>query len=350
MLFYKSEKNLKCSILCLMITTILLLASNPAETDSLRLAKEFREIKESLKLSLHEDSFRIVQGEAVRSKDLRRLVLENKPQIVHFSGHGSEQGIVLENYFGKRKVVSGRALASLFELFDSVHCVVLNACYSSVQAQAIVKVTPYVIGMTKPVSDDVAIQFSTGFYDGLGSTLDIESAFEFGVNAIELNRSPDNLLNGNKSRSFELDEDSVNSAENEVNTPILLKSDIQRPLARLSPSDKEGNDELKSNSSVKNKVAAITPAQVLLKLGGRFIDGLNHKMKPVTRSYNPFTRLAIAVWRFVKSILGFVFIIVVIYIGIRLFGDDEMLQGLDKVQHRAFIGWDRLMGYLKNIQ
>ncbi|HIO93250.1 MAG TPA: hypothetical protein EYG68_10485, partial [Leucothrix mucor] len=107
-----------------MITTILLLASNPKETDSLRLAEEFREIKESLKLSVNEDNFKVVQGEAIRPKDLRRLVLETKPQIVHFSGHGSQDGIFLEGFLGKSQAVSGKSLASLFKLFDSVHCVV----------------------------------------------------------------------------------------------------------------------------------------------------------------------------------------------------------------------------------
>lgn len=247
-----------------MITTILLLASNPEKTDPLRLAKEFREIKESLKLSSNENNFKIVQGEAVRPKDLRRLVLENQPQIVHFSGHGTEQGIVLENYFGKPQVVSGRALASLFKLFVSVHCVVLNACYSDLQAQAIIEATPYVVGMTKPIGDDVAIQFSTGFYDGLASTLNIKSAFEFGVNAIELNLSP----NSSSSRSFLLDNNStlLSSTQSDINIPILLKSDIQRPLSRLHPSN------LKKPSNSQSTI--ITPAQVLLKLGGRVLDEL----------------------------------------------------------------------------
>lgn len=332
-----------------MITTILLLASNPAETNSLRLAKEFREIKESLKLSLNEDNFRIVQGEAVRSKDLRRLVLENQPQIVHFSGHGTEQGIILENYFGKRQVVSGRALASLFKLFDSVHCVVLNACYSDTQAQAIVKVTPYVIGMTNPIADDTAIQFSTGFYDGLGSTLNIESAFEFGVNAIELNRSPSN----NESRSFELDNPTLlGSTQNDRNTPTLLKSDIQRPLSQPDSSNKkETFTHLKKEPN--SKASVITPAQILLKLGGRVLDELNLKRKNSnrlpTRSYNPFTRLGLALFGFIKSILGIAILLTIIYVGIRLFGDNEMLRELDKIQHRALIGWERLTGYLKNI-
>ena len=210
-----------------MITTILLLASNPKETDALRLAEEFREIKESLKLSANEDNFRVVQGEAIRPKDLRRLVLETKPQIVHFSGHGSHDGIFLEGIFGKSQAVSGKALASLFKLFDSVHCVVLNACYSADQARALVRVTPYVVGMKKPIGDRAAIQFSTGFYDGLGAELSIKSAFDFGVNAIELNRP----AHSDDLRTFDINKAPIETSEDQENIPVLLKSGVQRPLA-----------------------------------------------------------------------------------------------------------------------
>lgn len=208
-----------------MTITILLLAANPKETSSLRLAEEFREIKESLNLSKNEDDFTIVQGEAIRPKDLRRLVLDAKPQIVHFSGHGSEEGIFLENNFGKSLAVSGKALASLFSLFDSVHCVVLNACYSQTQAEAIAKVTPFVVGMRKPINDRAAIQFSTGFYDGLGAHHNVESAFRFGVNAIELNSS-----SSSTNRSFMHDDNAEGEALEEKPVPMLLRGSVKRPL------------------------------------------------------------------------------------------------------------------------
>lgn len=222
-----------------MTTTILLLAANPKETDSLRLSEEFREIKECLKLSMNEDNFKVVQGEAVRPKDLRRLVLETRPQIIHFSGHGSKAGIFLENMLGKSQPVSGRALASLFKLFDSVHCVVLNACYSQTQAEAIVKVIPFVVGMKKPIGDRAAIQFSTGFYDGLGARLDIESAFQFGVNAIELNAA----ATQDNNRSFEIDGEPSHAPEAHSETPLLLKSAIVRPLSVEMDTEKDDDKD-----------------------------------------------------------------------------------------------------------
>ena len=62
------------------------------------------------------------------------------------------------------KLVGVLALGSLFKLFkDRVECVVLNACYSEVQAKAIAKQIPYVIGMNKAIGDKAAIVFSDAF-------------------------------------------------------------------------------------------------------------------------------------------------------------------------------------------
>jgi hypothetical protein len=86
------------------------------------------------------------------------------------------------------------ALAALFELCAGrIECVVLNACYSDVQAEAIAKTIPCVIGMTDSVSDDAALQFAIGFYDALGAGRSIEEAFNFGRNAIALQSIPEHL-------------------------------------------------------------------------------------------------------------------------------------------------------------
>ena len=67
-----------------------------------------------------------------------------------------------------------------------VECVVLNACYSRVQAAEINKHVNYVIGTKKEIRDDAAIFFSTGFYEALGDGVTIEKAYKFGCNRIQL--------------------------------------------------------------------------------------------------------------------------------------------------------------------
>ena len=167
---------------------ILILTANPKNSDKLRLDEEVREIQEGLQRSRSRDQFEIIAKWAVRPDDLRRALLDHEPHIVHFSGHGAgEKGLILENNAGQMKRVSGPSLARLFKLFkDKVECVLLNACYSEVQAAAIHQHVDCVIGMNQSIGDAAAIEFAVGFYDGLGAGRPYSDAFEFGVSAIDL--------------------------------------------------------------------------------------------------------------------------------------------------------------------
>ncbi|NET32666.1 MAG: CHAT domain-containing protein [Cyanothece sp. SIO1E1] len=169
------------------ITKILVLAANPLDTTRLRLPKEVREIQAGLALSDGCDRFEVISQWAVQPDDLRRALLKYEPQIVHFSGHGAgEQGLVFESETGQAKQVSGQALSRLFRLCPSVECVLLNACYSQVQAEAIVQHIDYVVGMTQAIGDRAAIKFAVGFYDALGYGRPVPEAYEFGLAAIDL--------------------------------------------------------------------------------------------------------------------------------------------------------------------
>jgi len=176
---------------------ILILAANPKNSSELRLGEEVREIDEGLKRSRHRDYFDLISKWAVRSRDFRRHLLDAHPQIVHFSGHGTgEDGLILEDNVGNAHLVSTEALESLFKLFASkgVECVLLNACYSEAQAEAISQHIGYVIGMDKSIGDKAAISFAVAFYDALGSGWSYEEAFELGCNSIQMDSLPDNLV------------------------------------------------------------------------------------------------------------------------------------------------------------
>lgn len=173
------------------VRTILFLASSPVGKGRLRLDKEVREITEGLQLSNLRDAFKLVPSFAVRIQDLRRGLLTN-PQIVHFAGHGDDDGILVENEKGRAVLVPFDALAELFGLCkDHVECVILNACRSDLQAEAIAKHIQYVIGMSASISDAAAIEFAVGFYDALGAGKTIEEAFLFARNAVALKGIPE---------------------------------------------------------------------------------------------------------------------------------------------------------------
>lgn len=165
------------------IKTILVLAANPQDTSKLRLEEEIREIEEGLRRANHRDRFQLEMKLAVRSRDFYRAILDTRPQIIHFCGHGGgEDGIVLEDETGTTAFVQADALANLFKLFakKGVECVVLNACYSQMQAEAIHQHINHVIGMNRTIGDKAAINFAVAFYDALAAGEDVEFAFELG--------------------------------------------------------------------------------------------------------------------------------------------------------------------------
>lgn len=166
---------------------ILIVAANPKDTSRLRLDEEVREIEQALHRSSRRTAFTLKAIWAPRSRDLRRALLDEQPQIVHFSGHGDVNGLVLENATGDATVVPPEALKDLFNLFsDSLRCVLLNACYSEIQATALATRISYVIGMKEEIADGSAIEFAVGFYDALSAGRPVEQAFQFGCNAIDL--------------------------------------------------------------------------------------------------------------------------------------------------------------------
>lgn len=168
--------------------TILFFAANPKDSGRLRLDKELRDIAEGLQRARQRDQFNLEQRWAVRPRDIQRAMLDVGPQIIHFSGHGSgEEGLVFEDEIGNANLINGEALVRLFELFaDQVNCVVLNGCYSEVQAKAIAQHILYVIGMNKAIGDRAATEFAVGFYDALGAGRSIEFAYKLGCAAIHM--------------------------------------------------------------------------------------------------------------------------------------------------------------------
>lgn len=169
---------------------ILFLASNPRNTPPLQLGEEMHSIDQALLMAQFRDTFSLQQQWAVRTKELSQHFLRHNPNIVHFSGHGNNSSeIVLQDDAGDINPVPTHALSSLFSLFKStIRCVVLNACYSQAQAEAIAEHIECVIGMSRAIDDTSAIVFATAFYRALGHGRHVKDAFEFGCVQIDLQR------------------------------------------------------------------------------------------------------------------------------------------------------------------
>jgi hypothetical protein len=172
------------------IRSVLFVAATPNDQDRIRVDAEYRKIRECLERTGKGGSIHLHPPElAARPEDLTRALANTVPDLVHFSGHGSGEGegIYLEDERGDAKLVSGKALASVFGSFERrPRVVVLNACFTQTQAKAIAAHIDYVIGTRRDIGDDTAMAFSVGLYQALGARRSIEEAFQFGCAQIRL--------------------------------------------------------------------------------------------------------------------------------------------------------------------
>ena len=169
---------------------ILILTANPINTKTLRLSEEVKEIKSAWERSQKREQFQVVSQEAVGIEELRRTLLDHQPNIVHFSGHGGgEQGLALMGDNGEAILVKPDTLNDFFEIVQGsfkIECLVLNACYSEIQAEGIYPYVDYVVGMNQKIGDTAARKFTLGFYDALFAGESIETAFKYGRNSIQM--------------------------------------------------------------------------------------------------------------------------------------------------------------------
>ncbi len=170
---------------------ILFLSANPAGSDPLRLDEELRSIKQKVRSADYPNQFEFFVAGAARPDDFLQELNAVRPHIVHFSGHGSDsEEILVCDDAGNHKLINKDALVSLFQSSqDEVLVVLLNACYSKPQAEAIASVVPCAIGMKDSISDDAAAIFAASFYRALAFGFSVYKAFLQGITALKLEGS-----------------------------------------------------------------------------------------------------------------------------------------------------------------
>ncbi len=213
------------------ITKILFLASNPSDTAKLQLTTEHSRVSARLQEAPAPEKFPLRLHRAVTPSEFAQYLFLEKPDIVHFSGHGDRQApdvqkVIQESRAGRPDAGANQAdppaeesgiflmdedkrhaqfvnTTFLRRTFESavqrqnlpIKVVVFNACHSSEQAEAISKVVPYVVGTSWSVGDRAAIAFASGFYFGVAQGMSIEAAVDFGINqALAFNEPEDRFL------------------------------------------------------------------------------------------------------------------------------------------------------------
>jgi Effector-associated domain 11/CHAT domain len=158
-------------------TKILFLSANPVGQQNIAVEREAKLVKvESQGRDLN-----VVTCPHIDRRSMIDMVAFEQPQIVHFSGHGSNGGLALIDVETNRTAsVSNEDLVRMFGLFKrtGVKCVVLCSCWSFNQAKSISELGIPVIGMLRKIGDEEAIQFSRDLYYLLVTNNPLDLIFE----------------------------------------------------------------------------------------------------------------------------------------------------------------------------
>jgi hypothetical protein len=164
----------------------------------LRVSQEIRRVKNAVAAALHRDLIDIEHAPDVTAEDLLNYLTSFQPHVVHFSGHADENVLVFDD--GSIEGGHGREIPT--ELFmravaapaQKPLLVVLNACESATNLEALLAGVPVAIGMSAKVGDADAITFATRFYRGIADGQSVASALAIARVDMEMNGLPDHDL------------------------------------------------------------------------------------------------------------------------------------------------------------
>lgn len=159
---------------------ILYLAATPTSEERLRVDREYAELQNLIDTPLFKDRIQLYSRHAATPQEILTAFNRIKPDIIHFSGHGDDQGILVDD--GTTDGYSGIGidydiLAKMIKSLEATPKVlILNSCHSASQIDQFLEVCPLVIGMNKSINDETGIKFTTTFYAALSNGVNVQNA------------------------------------------------------------------------------------------------------------------------------------------------------------------------------
>jgi hypothetical protein len=158
---------------------VLICYSNPLDTPRLRLDWEYRAIE----MILQEngiDGSNVKRLHATTVEDIARALRDDKYTLVHFSGHGTEDGIILQSPTSNAsQLLTAANLAALLRArAGDLEGLVCMACFSAASIPVLVRAASYLITIQGDLPDDAAVEFVRVFYGSYFRSHSMRSAYE----------------------------------------------------------------------------------------------------------------------------------------------------------------------------
>lgn len=139
------------------------------------LHEDVQRIREKVRAAESTDDIEFDVRSAVHVKDLLTALHETQPDVVDFSRCGQEA----RSTKLRQAIAGGAALAKLFAAFGGgIRVVVLDACSSPLEAEAVAEVVGCVIRTLGSLSDESEIAFRASFYRALAFGNSVGTAFD----------------------------------------------------------------------------------------------------------------------------------------------------------------------------
>lgn len=159
---------------------ILFVSANPHWTARLDIGNEMRDLQKSLKGR----DVRLMMLPAAQIADLQVAVESNDIDIIHFSGHATEEdGLQFTNSDGMVEPVDPDYLRELFT-GKGIKLAVLNACDTQATAKKIADSVGMVIGTTEELDDKDARKMTKALYASLVNGSSPNEAYEKAIKVI----------------------------------------------------------------------------------------------------------------------------------------------------------------------
>jgi CHAT domain len=169
---------------------VLYLMSNPTKRHTLSLDKEVKAVKAEISRSRFRENITLHQSEAADFKDILNGLNDHAPRIVHFSGHGNDAGLAMDDGTVRRsktRFVSFDLLGKVLAATDNPpDVVVLNSCKSTGARRALLATAKAIVVMEDSVTDTAAVAFAIQFYGAIASGQSLQAAYDQARVAVEL--------------------------------------------------------------------------------------------------------------------------------------------------------------------